>query len=928
MISLKVCYISFGLRKAFLSNQRFSLLFFIIIFSFSAFAQNFIKGKILDGRTSEVMPFANVYIANSTKGTQTDQNGNFQLSNLPLGNIQLLISYVGYENYGQTVKIDENSQLELTFRIKANENTFSEIEVKTKRDKSWEKKVKEFKRIFLGQNYDPNKCKIINEWVIDFKDVVGGFSAEALAPIEIENRILGYRVFYDLREFVQQRGNSFYLGYPRFEELTPLDKKEYNRWLQNRSEAYLRSPERFYRSVYRQSLEQDGYIVFEMDSQTEWYSSAKKFHKAINIIDDKNISKRIIIQDQANKILKLNKPLEIINGKISTASDARIRSMSGGITEVLEDGWINNPRALEMGGFWAIQGVSELLPREFAKEIENEVVTAEKQKSDFNKVYLHINKPGYVTGENIWFSAYVFDSDDKMSRKPMPLYVQLHDDAGNWVAEQIIFSSNGRGVGYLHLPDSLQSGVYRLRAYNREMLNYPTTIFDKQLVIQNPKDDLKVLSTLMKFNESEIGKLTMEVETDKETYKPNETINVKLKLKNNFGEAGIASMSASVVNPSFLVSDLDEFNINSFVRKSLLKPETIGSFFAYEPNISITGKAYDLINQKSIPNAKIIFMFTGQDATTSRFNQADKDGKFRITDLDFIGKNILVYQVNSKKNEPLEHAVVLIDKFPVAMQIANTNSQKAEMNNETRKDFQWQQKFPDGIPNIKNEEVIVAESKEQKDQIDSDVGVTKIYGEPDYYVNFDQQMNFTNVYEMLQGNLPGVKVEKTRNFYKVFVRGIGSWNTSQLDPLFLVDGVEMTDLSSINPNDIIRIELLSGGKAAIFGMKGSNGVIAFYTKRFAEKKAGLQFTKNETINGYQKEIEFQQLDFEKVGHPLAEDKRSTVYWNPEIFLDAMGQGEFSFKASGVPASLKVIIEGVTLFGFTVRKEFEVQVSDK
>ncbi|MCP9756868.1 hypothetical protein EGI26_17015 [Lacihabitans sp. CCS-44] len=918
----------FNFRKTFLPCLRLLPLFFILIFSHSTFAQNIVRGKILDARTSEGMPFANVYIANSTKGTQTDQNGNFQLSNVPLGNIQLLVSYVGYQNYGQTIKVDENSQLELTIRIKANENTFTEIEVKSKRDKSWERKLKDFKRIFLGQNYDANKCKIINEWVFDFKDIEGGFSASALAPIEFENRSLGYRVYYDLREFVQQRGSTFYFGFPRFEELTPADKKEYNRWMQNRNEAYLRSPERFYRSVYRQSLEQDGYIVFEMDSQTEWYSSAKKFHKALNIIDDKNVSKRLIIQDQRNKILKLSKPLEIINGKISTTSDARIRSMDGRITEILEDGWVNNPRAIEMGGFWALQGVSELLPREFATEIEKGSVLSETRKSDFNKVYLHINKPGYVTGENIWFSAYVFDSDKKISRKHMPLYVQLHDDAGNWVAEQIIFSSNGRGVGYLHLPDSLKSGVYRLRAYNREMLNYPTTIFDKQLVIQNPKDDFRVLSNLRKLNESEIGKLTLEVETNKETYQPNETVTLKLKLKNNFGEPVMASMSASVINPKFLVSDLEEFNIDSYVANTLQKPETIGSFFAYEPNISVTGKTFDLNTQKSIPNAKIIFMFTGADATTSRFIEADKDGKFRITDLDFIGKNMLVYQVNSKKNEPLEHAVVLIDKFPVAMQIANTVSQKAEMSEETRKDFEWQQKFPDGISNIKNTEVFVAESNGKEDQIDSDAGVTKIYGEPDYYVNFDKQMNFTNVYEMLQGNLPGVKVEKTRNFYKVFVRGIGSWNTGQLDPLFLVDGVEMTDLSSINPNDIIRIELLSGGKAAIFGMKGSNGVIAFYTKRFAEKKAGLQFTKNETINGYQKEIEFQQLDFEKVGLALVEDKRSAVYWNPEIILDSKGQGQFSFKASGVSARLKVVIEGVTLFGFTVRKEFEVQVSDK
>ncbi len=381
MLAFKIFSTFLDFKETVISSYLILLLFFCPIFSHSAFAQNIIKGKIIDERTSVGMPFANVYVANSTKGTQTDPNGNFQLSNLPSGNIQLLISYVGYENYTQNVKIDENSKLELIIRIKVSENTFSEIEVNSKRDKSWEKKVKDFKRIFLGQNYDTNKCKILNEWVIDFKVVPGGFSAFALAPIEIENRTLGYRIFYNLNEFIVQKGGSFYLGNPRFEELTPVDKKELNRWEKNRNEAYLRSPERFYRSIFRQSLEQDGYVVYEMDSHGEWFSGDKKFQKESNVIDDKNVLQRLIIQDQMNKMLKLNKPLEIINRKISSTSDARIRSMNGSITEILKDGWINNPRALELGGFWAIQGVSELLPREFASEKENsEILDIESKK--------------------------------------------------------------------------------------------------------------------------------------------------------------------------------------------------------------------------------------------------------------------------------------------------------------------------------------------------------------------------------------------------------------------------------------------------------------------------------------------------------------------------------------------------------------------
>ena len=268
----------------------------------------------------------------------------------------------------------------------------------------------------------------------------------------------------------------------------------------------------------------------------------------------------------------------------------------------------------------------------------------------------------------------------------------------------------------------------------------------------------------------------------------------------------------------------------------------------------------------------------------------------------------------------------MFDRFPIPLQIAPTTFENGVLTSEMKNILVWQQQNPDGMKreiNIAKTEI--AEDKgPQKEEIDPNkVGVPNIYGEPDYYVNFDKAMNFPNVYEMLQGNLPGVKVDRINNAYKVFVRGIGSWNTDRLDPLFLVDGIEMTQLAAVNPNDVIRIELLSGGKAAIFGMKGANGVIAFYTRRFGEKKAGLQFAKSETVNGYQKEIYFKASDNVPIND--LNDFRSTIYWNPEIILNNQGEGEISFLTGKTPNTYKVIVEGVTLFGLIVRKEINIEV---
>jgi TonB-linked SusC/RagA family outer membrane protein len=66
---------------------------------------------------------------------------------------------------------------------------------------------------------------------------------------------------------------------------------------------------------------------------------------------------------------------------------------------------------------------------------------------------------------------------------------------------------------------------------------------------------------------------------------------------------------------------------------------------------------------------------------------------------------------------------------------------------------------------------------------------------------------------------------------RIVIRGINSLYTS-FDPLFVVDGVQMSDFHYLNPNDIERIEVLKDASAtAIYGARGANGVILVTTKR-------------------------------------------------------------------------------------------------
>jgi TonB-linked SusC/RagA family outer membrane protein len=80
---------------------------------------------------------------------------------------------------------------------------------------------------------------------------------------------------------------------------------------------------------------------------------------------------------------------------------------------------------------------------------------------------------------------------------------------------------------------------------------------------------------------------------------------------------------------------------------------------------------------------------------------------------------------------------------------------------------------------------------------------------------------------------------------RVLIRGMGSIN-SGTDPLYVVDGVAMDGIDYLNPNDIEHIEVLKDASStAIYGARGSNGVILITTKR-GLKKTGVDVS----YNGY------------------------------------------------------------------------------
>ena len=91
-----------------------------------------------------------------------------------------------------------------------------------------------------------------------------------------------------------------------------------------------------------------------------------------------------------------------------------------------------------------------------------------------------------------------------------------------------------------------------------------------------------------------------------------------------------------------------------------------------------------------------------------------------------------------------------------------------------------------------------------------------------------------------------------------FIRGVASFGTGKVDPLILVDNVEVSadDLSRLHPDDIASFSILKDATGtALYGARAANGVILVTTKEGKEGKIKVSFRAENTFSMPTKMIE-------------------------------------------------------------------------
>ena len=244
--------------------EKFFLLLLSFILSPGLYSQFYIKGRVTDAETQLPLKGASVYINNTTKGSTTDENGNFELGPFSPGRYEVVTSFVGYEPllYGAEVKMND---LRITFKMEKKVVTMREVLIVSKETRKQYLEI--FRKNVLGHSVAADRCEIKNFDEVQF--AIGETKDELIAftdrELVIENPELGYTIYFELIEFYYNKATTatYFLGYTRFVDWAKDDLTK-KKWIRKRKQSYEGSTVHFYKSLLKKELAKEGFIAYEL----------------------------------------------------------------------------------------------------------------------------------------------------------------------------------------------------------------------------------------------------------------------------------------------------------------------------------------------------------------------------------------------------------------------------------------------------------------------------------------------------------------------------------------------------------------------------------------------------------------------------------------------------------------------------------------
>ena len=911
----------------------FSIFIFFIHLGFAQTGT--VTGKVTDSKSGEPLPFCNVFISNSTIATTTDPDGNYLLENVPEGELEIGFSFIGYQATQKPASVKPGSKLTFNVALVSIEQELSDVEIKASRDRAWERELRRFKTYFLGNDNFASQCEILNPWVIDFPsdNSANNFKATAYQPIEIINLALGYRLTFDLRDFVVTQQFYRIAGATRFAEMDTTNAAIKQKWATNRKEAYLKSPMNMFRAMISNRHEQEGFMLYG-----DKPGGAETRNMRTDVFANE-LGKSIIEYKPENLVTPGRRPGEFrifLKGSIeihyekgysnvNTYKDAPYPvswlEVNGNYVYITETGMVLNQKDLTFSGDMDKRKVSSMLPFDFKPDLGPSLSAIAKNASNLQeKVYLHLDRPFYYLGDQLFFKGYVNYSNPEF-RKDLSkvLYVEVISKNRDVVIQKKFKIENSQVIGDIYLPDTLSQKEYYLRAFTNWNRNYgPDAYFVKALPIISSFDRVSGEEPTPTSAGMHLG-----FSTDAESYGKREKVALTISVRNQHGDPVSANVSVSVSDAQFATP----VHINPGIvegLKLLEVPDNISTekfLYPIETDLSIPGK---FTNEKGKPEA-VPFTAYFNNFEASLDLETDNSGNFLLDQMDFYGPlDFMLLTLDKKGNSrgTFQFTPRLGPPFfvPASTKMPNILTVDQPI-------FQhWQSE---------TEKTIDLNSITVKEERQA-AGNRALYGNPDYVVRGEELMrggNTTDLLQSLKQFVPGMSVT---TMGQVKLRGGAASASNSQEPMVMVDGAILpgssvaSNLGTINPNDVERIEVVSR-TSSMMGDQGRNGVIAVFLKK-GGSTAPIPSLPGKDMNsfileGFSVPGNFLVFDYGQLDEAPQWDERATLYWNPLLISNPdTGEIVVTFFTNDSPSPKIVVIEGIDEKGVPFQGRFKISIN--
>jgi hypothetical protein len=355
------------------------LFYFLAFFSFlSGFSQErtfTIHGKVLDEKTGNPLAGASVFCQNTTMGTVSTNEGDFNLR-LNNGGYDLVISYTGYETQLLRVNNGMKEKDSLKVILKEQDKSMTEVVVAGSLEVAdgWAKYGQFFLDNFIGLTKNAEQCTLQNKEALKFYFYKkrNKLKVKAKEDLVILNDALGYKIHYQLDSFVNDYNLniSSYTGYPLFEEMTGTPEQQ-EIWKKNRFRSYIGSRLHFMRCWYDSTLSEEGYSIEKLDAQHDNQASPldNPYDAAIYSVDSGTVGidlKGSIRVTYKNQVPDRN---YLVRNKFPLSAKMQISALDivDGFS-IEENGYFYEQSEITNIGYWAWKKLADLLPYDYNPE--------------------------------------------------------------------------------------------------------------------------------------------------------------------------------------------------------------------------------------------------------------------------------------------------------------------------------------------------------------------------------------------------------------------------------------------------------------------------------------------------------------------------------------------------------------------------------